>query len=121
GTGRTLKSAVEQLMPLSCPQHRVVSLTGNISADGSAAFYNVIFNITDRVKVRSFPMPMPVIASSARERELLHAQPMVRDTLSIAAQADVSFVGLGDLGPDAPLFLDGFITQDELTALQNAG
>jgi DNA-binding transcriptional regulator LsrR (DeoR family) len=121
GTGRTLKSAVEQLMPRSCPQHRVVSLTGNISADGSAAFYNVIFNITDRVKVRSFPMPMPVIASSARERELLHSQPMVRDTLSIAAQANVSFVGLGDLSPDAPLFLDGFITQDELTALQQAG
>ena len=46
---------------------------------------------------------------------------MVRDTLSLAAQADVTFLGLGDLGPDAPLYLDGFISEPELKALQKAG
>jgi DNA-binding transcriptional regulator LsrR (DeoR family) len=121
GTGRTLKAAVEQLMPMECPHHKVVSLTGNIAPDGSAAYYNVIFNVADTVKARSFPMPLPVIASSARERELLHAQPMIRETLSLAAKADVTFVGVGDIGPDAPLYLDGFITDAELKALQKAG
>ncbi len=103
------------------PHHKVVSLTGNIAPDGSAAFYNVIFNVADTVKARSFPMPLPVIASSARERELLHAQPMIRETLALAAKADVTFVGIGDIGPDAPLYLDGFITDTELKALQEAG
>lgn len=121
GTGRTLKAAVAQLTPMECPQHKVVSLTGNIAPDGSAAFYNVIFNMADTVKSRSFPMPLPVIASSARERELLHAQPMIRETLALAAQANVTFVGVGDIGPDAPLYLDGFITDAELKALQKAG
>ncbi|WIJ26199.1 sugar-binding transcriptional regulator [Devosia sp. RR2S18] len=121
GTGRTLKAAVEQLAPMDAQHHRVVSLTGNIAPDGSAAFYNVIFNMADTVKARSFPMPLPVIASSARERELLHAQPMIQETLSLAAQADITFVGVGDIGPDAPLFLDGFVTAPELKALQKAG
>jgi DNA-binding transcriptional regulator LsrR (DeoR family) len=121
GTGRTLKAAVEQLMPMEAPHHKVVSLTGNIAPDGSAAYYNVIFNIADTVKARSFPMPLPVIASSARERELLHAQPMIRETLQLAAKADVTFVGLGDIGPEAPLVLDGFISETELKALQKAG
>jgi len=121
GTGRTLKAAVEQLMPMDCARHKVVSLTGNIAPDGSAAYYNVIFNMADTVKARSFPMPLPVIASSARERELLHAQPMIRETLALAAKADVTFVGVGDIGPDAPLYLDGFITDAELKALQKAG
>ncbi len=121
GTGRTLKAAVEQLMPMEAPHHKVVSLTGNIAPDGSAAYYNVIFNIADTVKARSFPMPLPVIASSARERELLHAQPMIRETLELASQAHVTFVGLGDIGPQAPLFLDGFISEAELKALQKAG
>lgn len=121
GTGRTLKAAVEQLMPMDCPHHKVVSLTGNIAPDGSAAYYNVIFNMADTVKVRSFPMPLPVIASSARERELLHAQPMVRETLSLAAKANVTFLGIGDLGPEAPLYVDGFITEAELKSLQKAG
>ncbi|MDB5527617.1 MAG: DNA-binding transcriptional regulator [Devosia sp.] len=121
GTGRTLKAAIEQLQPMECPHHKVVSLTGNIAPDGSAAFYNVIFNVADTVKARSFPMPLPVIASSARERELLHAQPMIRETLALAAKANVTFLGIGDIGPDAPLFLDGFITESELKALQKAG
>jgi DNA-binding transcriptional regulator LsrR (DeoR family) len=121
GTGRTLKAAIEQLTPMEAQHHKVVSLTGNIAPDGSAAFYNVIFNVADTVKARSFPMPLPVIASSARERELLHAQPMIRETLALAAKANATFVGVGHLGPDAPLVLDGFITQDELKALQKAG
>src|SRR5690606_7747691 len=121
GTGRTLKAAVEQLQPMECPHHKVVSLTGNIAPDGSAAFYNVIFNVADTVKARSFPMPLPVIASSARERELLHAQPMIRSTLELAARANISFVGIGHLGSDAPLLLDGFLTEAEQKALQKAG
>ena len=71
GTGRTLKAAIEQLTPMEAPQHKIVSLTGNIAPDGSASYYNVIFNMADAVKARMFPMPLPVIASSANEREML--------------------------------------------------
>lgn len=121
GTGRTLKAAVEQLPPMDCSRHRVVSLTGNVAPDGSAAYYNVIFNIADALKARSFPMPLPVFATSREERDLLHDQPMIRSTLELAAEADVTFIGIGDLGPEAPLFVDGFISEAELKALQKAG
>jgi DNA-binding transcriptional regulator LsrR (DeoR family) len=121
GTGRTLKAAIEQLPPMECPQHKVVSLTGNISPDGSAAFYNAIFTMSDTIKARCFPMPLPAIASSLAERQMLHGQPLIQPTLSLAAQADVTFVGIGDLGPKAPLYEDGFITEAELKALQKAG
>jgi len=121
GTGRTLKAAIEQLPPMEAPQHKIVSLTGNIAPDGSASYYNVIFNMADAVKARMFPMPLPVIASSPEEREMLLRQPMVRETLALTAKADITFVGIGDLGPEAPLYLDGFITEPELKALQKAG
>ena len=71
GTGRTLKAAVEQLPSIDCPQHKVVSLTGNIAPDGSAAYYNVVFTMADTVKSRSFPMPLPVC--------LLYTSPSPRD------------------------------------------
>ena len=121
GTGRTLKAAVELLPRMESPQHRIVSLTGNIAPDGSAAYYNVVFTMSDSVNVRSFPMPLPVIATSSGEREMLHAQAMIRPTLELAARADVTFVGIGDLTEDAPLFVDGFITRGELAALRSAG
>src|SRR5436190_1236552 len=73
------------------------------------------------IKARSFPMPLPVIASSPDERAMLHRQAMIQPTLALAAQADVTFVGIGDFGPKAPLFLDGFVSDAELKALQKAG
>lgn len=121
GTGRTLKAAVDQLPAMECPQHRIVSLTGNIGPDGSAAFYNVIFSMADAIKARHFPMPLPVLCSSAEERETLHDQALVRSTLSLGAQADVTFVGIGELGVDGPLCVDGFLERDEMTALMGQG
>lgn len=121
GTGRTLKAAVEFLPAIDCPQHKVVSLTGNIAPDGSAAVYNVVFTMADKVHSRSFPMPLPVIASSRQEREMLHNQPMIAATLGLAAAADVAFVGVGELDGQAPLFVDGFLSQADLDNLHNAG
>lgn len=121
GTGRTLKAAVDQLPVIDCPQHRVVSLTGNIGPDGSAAYYNVIFSMADAIKARHYPMPLPVLVTAAAERELLHAQALVRSTLDISAKADVTFVGIGEMGVEAPLCLDGFLEKDEMLALMKRG
>jgi DNA-binding transcriptional regulator LsrR (DeoR family) len=121
GTGRTLKAAIDHLPRMDCPHHKIVSLTGNISPDGSAAFYNVIFNMADKTKARAFPMPLPVFASSREERDLLHEQPMIRSTLKTAAQANVTFLGIGEMSQNAPLYIDGFISEQELKALQKAG
>lgn len=121
GTGRTLKAAVDQLEPMECPQHRIVSLTGNIGPDGSAAYYNVIFSMADAIKARHFPMPLPVLCSSAEERDALHQQSIIQSTLKLGSQADVTFVGVGELGVDAPLCVDGFLAPEEMTALIQSG
>ncbi|WEX76691.1 sugar-binding transcriptional regulator [Sinorhizobium numidicum] len=121
GTGRTLKAAIDQLPSMECPQHRIVSLTGNIRLDGSAAYYNVIFSMADAIKARHFPMPLPVLVSSAEEREVLHNQSLVKIALQLGAEANAAFVGVGELGPDAPLCEDGFLARDEMARLTAAG
>jgi DNA-binding transcriptional regulator LsrR (DeoR family) len=52
---------------------------------------------------------------------MLLSQPMIRETHALAAQANITFVGIGDLGLDAPLVMDGFISANELKQLQRAG
>ncbi len=121
GTGRTLKAAVDQLPQMNCPQHRIVSLTGNIAPDGSAAYYNVIFSMADAVKASHFPMPLPVYVSSPEERALLHKQELIHSTLELAAKADTTFVGIGEMGAHAPLREDGFIGDPEMEKLMKAG
>ncbi|MEF2074177.1 sugar-binding transcriptional regulator [Consotaella aegiceratis] len=122
GTGRTLKAAVENLPKMSCPQHRIVSLTGNISSDGSASVYNVVYIMANTLQqARHYPMPLPVVVSCFSERALLHEQKVVQNTLALAGEADVAFVGVGELGPRAPLLADGFITREETVELDEAG
>jgi DNA-binding transcriptional regulator LsrR (DeoR family) len=121
GTGRTLKAVVDHLPKLACPQHRIVSMTGSVGPDGSAAYYNVIFSMAETVEARHYPMPLPVYVTSAEERALMHDQPMIRATLKLAEAADVAFVGTGEMDDQAPLFLDGFISKAELSDLRAAG
>jgi DNA-binding transcriptional regulator LsrR (DeoR family) len=121
GSGRSLRAAVEQLEPMDCPHHKIVSLVGNIGPDGSASFYDVIVRIADAVQAPHYPLPLPVIASTSREQRLFFEQPSVRQIVSLAQSADVTYVGIGDLGQNPPLLQDGFITRMELQALERAG
>ncbi|MTH96062.1 sugar-binding transcriptional regulator [Roseibium sp. RKSG952] len=121
GTGRTLRASVEQLPAMDCPQHRIVSLLGNMMSDGSASAYNVIIRLADRINARHYPMPLPVFARSREELGLLHNQEAVHNILELARQADATFVGIGNLGPAAPLAIDGFVSLDEMRALERAG
>ncbi|KPF41310.1 sugar-binding transcriptional regulator [Rhizobium sp. AAP43] len=121
GTGRTLRAVIDQLSPMECPQHKIVSLTGNISPDGSAAYFNVIFSMADAVKAPHFPMPLPVIVSSREERDLLHRQPLVAPTIELGHRSDVAFVGVGEMTMEAPLLLDGFLDREEMRQLLNIG
>jgi DNA-binding transcriptional regulator LsrR (DeoR family) len=121
GSGRTLRAAAEQLPPMDCPQHKIVSLVGNIAPDGSASFYDVITRVADAVRAPHYPMPLPVIASTVNEKKLLLAQKPVRHVIELAQQADVTFVGVGEMSDNAPLLQDGFVTRDELRALIKAG
>jgi DNA-binding transcriptional regulator LsrR (DeoR family) len=121
GSGRTLRAAVEQLPLMECPQHKIVSLVGNIAPDGSASFYDVIMRIADAVKAPHYPLPLPVIASTVHEKALFHAQKSVMSVIDLAKQADITFVGVGQMGDSAPLVQDGFVTMAEMRALMKAG
>lgn len=121
GTGRALRASVEQLSPMDCPQHRIVSLLGNMMSDGSATAYNVVIRMAERVNARHYPMPLPVFARSLEEKRTLHAQETVHNIMELARHADVTFVGIGNIGLSAPLHVDGFISRDEVRALEKAG
>lgn len=121
GTGRALRACVDELPPMDCPQHRIVSLLGNMMSDGAATPYNVVVRMADRVNARHYPMPLPVLARSIDEKNLMQKQEAVHSILELAQQADVTFVGIGNVGENAPLSVDGFINRDEMRALIKAG
>ena len=66
-------------------------------------------------------MPTPVIASSKLEREIWQQQQHISRIHTLAEQADISFVGIGNLGSVSPLYKDGFIDDDQLATLAESG
>lgn len=121
GTGRALRATVEELAPLDAPQHRLVSLIGNIAPDGSASFFDVIMRIADKVRAPHYPRPVPVISETEEEHEIFHRLAPIRRVTELARSADVSFIGIGQMGADAPLVEDGFMTRDEHAELLRQG
>ena len=121
GTGRTMRAVADQLPAMECPRHRLVALVGTTKIDGSASFYDVIIRASDTVRAPHYPMPLPVIARSAEERDLLMSLPSVRNVLALVEQADATFVGVGSVGENSPLLMDGFITAEQNETLRRAG
>jgi DNA-binding transcriptional regulator LsrR (DeoR family) len=121
GTGRALKATVEQLSAMSCPQHRIVSRLGNMMSDGSATPYNAVIRMADRVGARHYPYPLPVLARDGEELKILHAQEAVQNTLSLCEVADITLVGIGHIGPMAPMVLDGFLSVEGAARMTAAG
>jgi len=121
GTGRTLRAAVEAVRRMDCPQHKLVSLLGNIAPDGSASVYDVILRIADKVNAPHYPTPMPVFASSPEERDQFRALAPVRRWRRLAQRAEVAIIGIGQMDDSAPICKDGFISRDELQRMRDAG
>ncbi len=121
GTGRSMRGMVDALEPMEAEQHRLVSLIGNIAPDGSASFFDVVMRIADKVRAPHYPMPVPVVSTTAEEKAAFHALAPVRRVVDLARAADVIFVGVGQMSNDAPLLADGFVTRAELDEMQAAG
>ena len=121
GTGRAMRAAVEQVPPMDCPDHQLVSLVGNISPDGSATFFDAVARLADLTKARHYPMPLPVLMSSEAERDqMLKIGPVTR-VRAIAARADLRLIGIGQMDKNAQLHVDGFISREELLELMRLG
>jgi DNA-binding transcriptional regulator LsrR (DeoR family) len=121
GTGEEMRATALQISPMDCPQHKLVSLVGNIAPDGSASLLDAVSRAADMVKAPHFPMPCPVIASTPTERDTIMAQSHIKQALALARAADVTFVGVGSMVEDAPLVKDGFVSLAEMRAMMAVG
>lgn len=110
-----------ELDALDRPQHKIVSLVGNIAADGHANPYEVAMRLADKIGAQRYPMPTPVLTETAEEREALQSQRSFTLLGELRAQARASFVGIGDLSWQSPLHKDDFVNDAEIAELIEKG
>jgi DNA-binding transcriptional regulator LsrR (DeoR family) len=121
GSGGAMREVARRLPPMERPQHRCVSLMGNLTRDGRATHYDVVTRLAERLNAQCYPFPVPVVTNTSAERALLAAQPGHGVLKSLVEEASLLVMGIGYWGPDATLYRDGFITAAELGQAMSAG
>ncbi len=120
-SGQTLRAMVEEIPSMDRPQHKVVSILGNMSPDGRAGRHEVVMHLCERTGAAAYPMPTPVVASSVKERNLLQTQRSFATIKALVEQAKVTFVGIGDIAWNAPVHENGFVDDAEISELIELG
>lgn len=121
GTGRAVRAAVERVSPIDRPYHQIVSLVGNISADGSASFFDTVGRLADRTGARHYPMPLPFLMSSEDERNRMVRIDPIAKVKAVAAKADLRLIGIGQMDQKAQVHVDGFVSREELFEMMRLG
>ncbi|MNR11387.1 Transcriptional regulator LsrR [compost metagenome] len=121
GFGRTLKAVVDEVTELRAPQLNIISLAGSVALDGSFNSYDVGLRLADKTAGKAFLLPMPVIAKTTEERDEWLSNRLFPLIKKLYTEAEVAFVGIGDVQTHCPLVQDGFLTSEEADHLVGQG
>ncbi|MDP2781882.1 sugar-binding transcriptional regulator [Devosia sp.] len=121
GWGRTIEQMTLQLAGMRAPHARFISLMGSLTANSAYNPFEVVHALARNTGGQGFFLPVPFIADSADDRQVLLSQRSVQRALDIARTTTVAYVSVGELTEDSLLRQQEMITKDELTALRDLG
>jgi DNA-binding transcriptional regulator LsrR (DeoR family) len=120
-SSQTIKAVIGELNVPVRPQHRLLSLVGTIARDGSSNPYDAALQAAEKMGSKCFLLPAPLLADSSEERRQWCSHRLYKVVEELSTQADVAFVGVGDMRIGGPMHRDGFITKEEVMELVKAG
>jgi len=121
GWGRTLDEMSRHVAGVSAPGARFVALMGSLFADAAANPFEVVHNLARRTGAQGIFLPVPFVADSAADREMLLSQRLVAQALDVARAAELAFVSVGELTGEALIRRQGMISAADLARLRAAG
>jgi DNA-binding transcriptional regulator LsrR (DeoR family) len=120
GWGVTLKALAAAIEPVAAGGATVAPLLGSLSTRSSIDRFDAATILAQRLGAECFHLPAPVICDSARSREIMMGQSILRAVLARAAAADLALMSCGGRR-SSTLRAMGFVTDDEMAELAAAG
>lgn len=121
GWGRTLQQMTLRLAGIRAPGVRFISLMGSLTANSSYNPFEVVHAFARATGGEGFVLPVPFIADSPSDRDVLLSQRTVQQALEIARATTVAYISIGELTEESLLRQQGMISAGELVALRSAG
>ena len=121
GWGRTLAHLSRQMSGVTAPRARFTSLMGSLTANSAFNPFEVVQSLAQATGGEGFFLPVPFIADSPADRDVLLAQRVVARPLELARAADLALISVGELTEQSLLRRQGMIGAAELAELRAAG
>lgn len=121
GSGKTLRAMIDALPWTDRPQHQCVSMIGAIARDDSGTRYDVPLKMAEKMQGKYYFIPAPLYADSPDDKVMWCQHQVYQRVANRALQADVTFLGIGEVTPGCPLNAEGFITDAQVDALNQRG
>ncbi|MDP5306064.1 sugar-binding transcriptional regulator [Paracoccus spongiarum] len=121
GHGRTLAAAVDQLPRFEAGGTRFVSLLGGLTRNYAANPHDVMHRLAEKTGAQALVLPVPFFANSPGDRDVVLAQPGVRELFDLSNGAGLKVVGIGTADGGAQLVASGMIEPREIAEITAAG
>ncbi len=120
GHGRTLAACVDNLPAKPTTTH-FVSLLGGLTRKFVASPHDVIHRLAERATAEAYFIPLPFLANSISDRNIMLGQRGINEVFELARQTEMKLVGIGSTHDEASLVSTGMIESRELKQVREAG
>lgn len=121
GWGRTLEQITRHVAGLKAPKAQFVSLMGSLTANSAFNPFEVVQALARSTGGEGYFFPVPFIADTPADRDILMSQRTVSKVLTMARNTDIALISVGELTGSSLLRRENMISAKELEELRAAG
>ncbi len=121
GWGRTISQIPTHLAGISKPQTKFVSVMGSLTRTSATNPLEVASRFAQVTGGEGHFLPVPFIANTIADRQVLMSQTIFQETLALAEKATFYLASLGQCDEHSPLFKQQHLSSTELRGLKRAG
>jgi DNA-binding transcriptional regulator LsrR (DeoR family) len=121
GWGRTLRLSIQSVPRRQINRLSVVSLLGGLTRGSAMNPHETASHLADLVGAQCYYVAAPALTDTESTRDVLMAQPMLREIFERGAKVDLAFLSVGELTPTCTMARVGLISQTEVADLLKAG
>lgn len=123
GWGRSLAEMVNRIPPIPRPDLKLVPMLGSVTRKMSLNPYDVVHRMSVATGGEGYVLPVPLVADSPEDRQILMAQRSVQEVYRIACEADLTVLGIGAVPPNGHSILQelGELSAGEMRHLHDLG
>ncbi len=118
--GATLRALATALEPVAAQNLSVVPLLGSLATRSTIDRYEACSVLAQRLNAECFYLPGPILCDSPETKAAIDAQPVIRETLSKAREAQMALLSIGGTTMSS-LFDSGVLSAEDRDSAVAAG